>query len=366
VQGQQGDAGAESLVLVTPIDTDAGISQCPSGGETIQVGIDANEDGVLEQSEVQQTAYVCNGTGGDAGSPAALGASAIGGSTATQGVPYTSVFVAVTDPNTQDTANDFNVSINWGDGSFSSGFAEGADGQFSVSGPHTYSAVGTYTVNVQILDKLSGATAVTNASITVGPELSASSFTGNTAIQGVGYTSTFASIADANTRDTANDFNVSINWGDGSFSSGFAEGADGQFVVSGPHTYSAVGTYTANVQILDNVSGATAVTNASITVGPELSASSFTGNTAIQGVGYTSTFASIADANTQDTANDFNVSINWGDGSFSSGFAEGADGQFSVSGPHTYSAVGTYTANVQILDNVSGATAVTNASITVQ
>jgi alpha-tubulin suppressor-like RCC1 family protein len=62
--GPQGDAGAESLIVVTPIhevDADAD-GECPAGGEEIQVGIDTNGDGILEPSEVQHTAYVCNGT----------------------------------------------------------------------------------------------------------------------------------------------------------------------------------------------------------------------------------------------------------------------------------------------------------------
>jgi hypothetical protein len=71
-QGAQGTPGADggnglnSLIAVTPIPQ--GSAQCPAGGEEIQVGVDTNGDGVLEPSEVEQTAYVCNGTsaGGDA------------------------------------------------------------------------------------------------------------------------------------------------------------------------------------------------------------------------------------------------------------------------------------------------------------
>src|SRR5262249_20223678 len=37
-------------------------SNCPAGGEKIQVGVDTDDDGVLEPGEVEQTAYVCNGS----------------------------------------------------------------------------------------------------------------------------------------------------------------------------------------------------------------------------------------------------------------------------------------------------------------
>jgi hypothetical protein len=67
VQGPQGDAGPagpESLVSVT---TEAAGSNCAAGGLRVDVGIDTNGNGVLDPTEVQHTAYVCNGvSGGDA------------------------------------------------------------------------------------------------------------------------------------------------------------------------------------------------------------------------------------------------------------------------------------------------------------
>jgi hypothetical protein len=56
--GRTGDAGLESLILIT---AEAPGANCAAGGQKVQVGIDANGNGVLDASEVQQTAYVCNG-----------------------------------------------------------------------------------------------------------------------------------------------------------------------------------------------------------------------------------------------------------------------------------------------------------------
>jgi hypothetical protein len=56
--GSTGDAGLESLVHLTAEPAGA---NCAAGGEKVQVGIDANGNGVLDASEVQQTAYICNG-----------------------------------------------------------------------------------------------------------------------------------------------------------------------------------------------------------------------------------------------------------------------------------------------------------------
>jgi len=70
-QGPQGDAGAPGSLLKL---SDAG-SNCANGGERIDVGRDTNGNGVLEDDEIEQTAFVCNGTAapgggaGDGGAP---------------------------------------------------------------------------------------------------------------------------------------------------------------------------------------------------------------------------------------------------------------------------------------------------------
>jgi hypothetical protein len=63
-QGPVGVAGAKSLVSVT---TEPPGSHCAGGGERIDVGIDVNGNGTLDLSEVQNTAYICNGAPGPVG-----------------------------------------------------------------------------------------------------------------------------------------------------------------------------------------------------------------------------------------------------------------------------------------------------------
>jgi VWD domain-containing protein/collagen triple helix repeat protein/IPT/TIG domain-containing protein len=58
-QGPQGDAGTGSLVLAVPYPPGP---QCPAGGYDIEIGVDTNDNGQLDPSEVQQNLYVCNGT----------------------------------------------------------------------------------------------------------------------------------------------------------------------------------------------------------------------------------------------------------------------------------------------------------------
>jgi hypothetical protein len=72
--GATGATGLQSLIKVTP--EPAG-PNCATGGERIDTGIDANGDGVLGVSEIQQTVYVCNGATGPAGPQGPAGANAI-------------------------------------------------------------------------------------------------------------------------------------------------------------------------------------------------------------------------------------------------------------------------------------------------
>lgn len=63
--GPSGPDGAPgSRVLVTPVPSG---STCASGGTRIDVGIDVNRNGLLDPSEVQQTATVCSTGTVDAG-----------------------------------------------------------------------------------------------------------------------------------------------------------------------------------------------------------------------------------------------------------------------------------------------------------
>jgi hypothetical protein len=59
------------------IPLDLGDTHCPNGGEEIDVGVDSDGDGVLDVSEVQQKAFVCNGGGGCGMGLEACGASCV-------------------------------------------------------------------------------------------------------------------------------------------------------------------------------------------------------------------------------------------------------------------------------------------------
>jgi hypothetical protein len=85
-QGPQGDAGPQGPQGVPGIQGDAGTpgsllklsdagDSCPNGGERIDVGRDKNGNGALDDGEIEQTAYICNGKDGANGSAGAGGQS---------------------------------------------------------------------------------------------------------------------------------------------------------------------------------------------------------------------------------------------------------------------------------------------------
>jgi OmcA/MtrC family decaheme c-type cytochrome len=59
-EGGTGEPGAPALMTTT--DEPAG-ANCPNGGTKVDVGLDANRDGVLDEDEITSTSYICNGTG---------------------------------------------------------------------------------------------------------------------------------------------------------------------------------------------------------------------------------------------------------------------------------------------------------------
>lgn len=59
-QGERGKTGANSVVRTTAETAGA---NCPFGGTKIEVGIDTNGNGALDDSEATGTSYICNGAG---------------------------------------------------------------------------------------------------------------------------------------------------------------------------------------------------------------------------------------------------------------------------------------------------------------
>jgi len=63
-EGKIGPNGLKSLIKASNISSG---SDCPNGGVKIETGIDKNSNGVLDSDEIDNTAFVCNGQNGSNG-----------------------------------------------------------------------------------------------------------------------------------------------------------------------------------------------------------------------------------------------------------------------------------------------------------
>jgi hypothetical protein len=61
--GMTGDAGMNGGNALVRVDPEPAGPNCVNGGLAVKTGIDTNNDGVLEDSEVTSTSYACNGPG---------------------------------------------------------------------------------------------------------------------------------------------------------------------------------------------------------------------------------------------------------------------------------------------------------------
>jgi hypothetical protein len=169
----------------------------------------------------------------------------------TEGAELSGTVATFTDPDAAALATDYAATIEWGDGTSTTGTVSGSAGSFSVSGNHTYAEEKSYPVTVIISDVDNLANSATTASTAsigdAGLSASGVSATDPTAFSGV-----VADLTDANPLGSASDFTATIEWGDGTSSSGTVSGGGGSYAVNGSHTYASTGTFEVTVKILDD------------------------------------------------------------------------------------------------------------------
>jgi PKD repeat protein len=246
-------------------------------------------------------------------------------------------------------ASDYTAVVNWGDGSsdtlnslgFDSSDApiSGSAGQFTINDGHYYQQPGSYTIQLTVTDPAGQSwVGTTTAAVSAAP-LTVTGGLVDDAVPGVAVTQTLASFTDANVADPASNYAATVNWGDGNQTSGVISGSDGDFVVSGTHAYAAQGNY----QVTVTVSNAADQTTGSATSTMDVGAI-YAGQPATLQV------ASFTSSNPNAVASNFSATITWGDGTQSAGVVTGSNGQFQVTGTHTYAADGSYAVQVAVAD----------------
>ena len=291
----------------------------------------------------------------------------------------TNVTVATfTDTDLVSPSSDFTATINWGDGTATTGgTVNGSAGSFSVTGSHIYTSPTspTDTVTVVLSDRAPGtATATATSTATVVGGTLAGQVVLTTATEHVAVVAgtAVATFTDSNTTDAAGGFTASINWGDGTTTNGTVSGSSGSFTVAagtGGHTYADEGSDPLSVTITRASDHATATATGNVVVGEhdQLSgtgtALSSNTNQALTNV----TVATFTDTDLVSPSSDFTATINWGDGTATTGgTVNGSAGSFSVTGSHAYTSPGIDTVTVTLSDKAPGtATATATSTATV-
>ena len=280
----------------------------------------------------------------------------------------TNVTVATfTDSNTANVAGDFTTSIDWGDGTTTTGTLSGSAGTFTVTGSHAYTTAGDFTITTFMNDDFpdaSSAVATTTAAVGFGGTETLQSATEFTTVPTGTQVATFVDNAGL----PSTDYSVMIDWGDGTTTAGSVTGSAGSFTVTSAsdHTYADEGLFTLTANIQRTTDHATTAASGTVTVDDAdvLNASGTTlhgsPNQALTGV----TLATFSDTITGNVAGDFVATINWGDGTTDTGTISGSAGAFTVTGSHTYTQNGQDTITVDVNEDAAPGVATASAEAT--
>ena len=289
---------------------------------------------------------------------------------ATEGaaLPSSSTVATFTDTDTSEAASAFTATINWGDGTTTTGTVSGANGSFTVAGGHSYADEGTDTLTVTVTRTADGTQIAPSGTITVADAALTAGGTTVSGTEGAAISSaTVATFTDANPNAMVGDFTATIDWGDGTSTAGtVVVQSGGGFAVDGGHTYADEGQFKIGVTIDDVGASKTSATSNANIADAALTASGTTVS-ATKGVAISGeTVATFTDANAEATGSDFSATINWGDGTSTTGtIVAQSGGGFAVDGTHTYADGGQFNIGVSIHD-VGGSTASASSAATVQ
>lgn len=163
-------------------------------------------------------------------------------------------------------------------------------------------------------------------------------------------------------------FTATIQWGDGTTSQGtVTAGTSGNYTVTTNNkTFDRFGSYTPSITITDTVSGRTAGANTTATIADAPISAQFAASAPVPASRvFSGALAVFADANAKALASDLSATIQWGDGTTTPGsINKMSDTTYSVTGTHTYAALGNYAAKVTIL-SAGGSTATASGTVSV-
>jgi RHS repeat-associated protein len=279
---------------------------------------------------------------------------------------YNDVVGYFSDTNHQALPKDFLATIDWADGTTSTGIVAGQTGTYTVSGRHSYKT-GTYGVKVVVQDS-GGSTSSWTSTLYVGtappagsnPLLAADPTV--SATEGASFSGSVATFTDSDGNTDPTRYSVtSITWGDGTPATGGSVSGSGPFTVTGTHTYSEEGSFAVQAVVHDTDGNNFTVTSTAQVADAALSVVSTNTPSATAGTSWSGQLVTFSDADSSGTSTDYSAVIAWGDGQSSAGTIGVSGANFTVSGTHTYHQGGPFTIQVTMQD---GGGASTPASIT--
>lgn len=338
----------------------------PGGPDQVKVIISENSPGTTSGTALS-TALIFD--------PDLTASSVSISSTEAAAIATNTTIATFTDSNASATAGDFTATINWGDGSsVTTGSVSGSNGTFTVAAGHTYADDGNYSIKVTLFETATGTapslTIDSTASVVDAPlTITASAINVTEGSNSSSSNVTVATFSDANVNSLSSDFTATIDWGDGTSSTGTISGGSGTFTVKGSHAYLEEGTLSLKVTVVENSStGNTVSATAAATVaeGDVLTSQAPAALNITEGATFSGTVAIFADSNALATAAGFTAVINWGDGTTEAGTVTGSNGTLTVSGSHTYANDGFYPLTAFLVDASPGtAEGVANGTATV-
>jgi hypothetical protein len=230
--------------------------------------------------------------------------------------------------------NDYQVSIDWGD---HSGVTRGQllDGglSFMVAGRHTYASAGRYSVRICVTGP-NGTTVVVKSGVEVG-DLFAGMLEDWTA----------ANFPVSSPRSAADDFQATIDWGDGTpCTPGIIQRDGAVFRVNGSHSYALDGPYTVSVLLTDDSGVSLARKRVIRVVRPQVTAKFIYVRGNPNEPCLNVELVTFHVPNRLATPQEFGAIIDWGDGTPLDADATivGSRGAFRVLGSHTYNGPGSF------------------------
>jgi hypothetical protein len=278
--------------------------------------------------------------------------------TGSEDVPLTGRVASFTNSDPNVPLSDYSATIAWGDGTSSpaDGIAvtitPNATGGFDVTGSHTYTEGGSYTTTVTVIQAGGGTSSATGQASIISAPLSATGGRAFAASEGTALSASLnppspgpvlvATFIDADPGpQNVDNYSVTIDWGDGTQSSGGTVAANGSggYNVLADHTYTEGGSFIFRIFIREpggNVATASGV--ARIASFP-LFASGVGPLSLVEGTPFSGRVATFTDADPFPPIEpNYSATIDWGDGTSSPGLiaVTNVPGTFDVLGDHVF------------------------------